>query len=183
GRAASRAAARGRGRSRRRRSAARCRRRARGSRAWLECSTEAGRPGTSRVPGRPPVLPAAGGRGVALSSQRGGDLLEDPVEGGRGAHHRGGLLEIGAVVAADVRRLALHREQLLRNGLLAVGELLRDRGEGGGELGVLALRGQLLRPVKGQVEVAAEVVDRAEIALRGLALVQTMLGELDMTSL
>src|SRR5699024_10050038 len=67
-------------------------------------------------------------------------------------------------------------DQLLCDLLLTVGELLRDGAEGGGQLGVLALLRQFLGPVHGQVEVAAAVVDRAELALGGFALVQKRLG-------
>src|SRR5699024_2594075 len=131
-----------------------------GGRARRGAGRPRGAPARRGPPARRRTRLAGGG---AARSQRGGDLLEDPVEGRRRAHHRGGLLRVRAVVAADVGRLALHREELLGDGLLTLGELLRDRAEGGGELGVLALGGQLLRPVQGEVEMAAAVVDAAEL--------------------
>src|SRR5699024_1177798 len=114
--------------------------------------------------GRAPVAVWVVPRGGRRSQSR-GDVLGSAVDGGRGPHHRVGLDRVRAVVAADVGRLALDRDQLLCDLLLTVGELLRDGAEGGGQLGVHALLRQFLGPVHGQVEVAASVVDRAELAL------------------
>ena len=74
----------------------------------------------------------------------------------------GGLRRVGLVVAADVGRLALDRDQLVDDRLLLRGERLGERGERLRELRVVGLLRQLLRPVQGQVEVAAAVVDAAE---------------------
>lgn len=49
---------------------------------------------------------------------------------------------------------------------LVLGEGLGDRSEGGGELGVLGLLREFLRPVEGQVEVRAAVVDLTDLAGR-----------------
>ena len=73
-------------------------------------------------------------------------------------------LHIRAVVAADLGRRALHSEQFGDDRLFVRGEPSAIGREHGGQLRVGLLRGELLRPVEGEVEVAAAVVDRAERA-------------------
>ena len=86
------------------------------------------------------------------------------VEGAAGAHHLAGQLGIGAVVAADVRRFALHCGQFGDDGRFLLGQGLGQRGEACLEFGVFVLRGQGLGPVQRQVEVAATVVQLADLA-------------------
>ena len=87
-----------------------------------------------------------------------------------------GLGRVGAVVAADVGGRALHGEQLAGDLLLVGGQRLGEPAERGGELGVVGLRGELLRPVEGEVEVAAAVVDLADAAGGRLVLVEERAG-------
>lgn len=82
----------------------------------------------------------------------------------------------GLVVAADVGRLALDGDQLVDDLLLLLGQRRREGREGLGQLRVLGLLGQLLGPVQGQVEVAAAVVDAAELAAGRLVLGQERAG-------
>ena len=58
--------------------------------------------------------------------------------------------------------------------LLVLGQLLGQRRELGRQLGVLGLRGQLLRPVQGQVELAAAVVQLAGLGRGVLVVVQQL---------
>ncbi len=61
-----------------------------------------------------------------------------------------GLGRVGLVVAADVGGLALDREQLVDDRPLLRGQRLGERGEPFGEVRVVGLLGQLLRPVQAQ---------------------------------
>src|SRR5690606_3990351 len=81
------------------------------------------------------------------------------VEGGAWAHHLAGQLRVGAVVAADVGRLALYGSQFGNDGRFLLGQLLGQRSEVSLQLGIVVLLGQGLCPVQRQVEVAATVVD------------------------
>ena len=76
------------------------------------------------------------------------------------------------VVAAHVRGLALDRDQAGVDLGRLPAEGLRHRREPRLELLVPVLGGQGLGPVEGQVEVAAAVVDLADLAGRRLAVVQ-----------
>src|SRR5690606_1993472 len=61
-------------------------------------------------------------------------------------------------------RLALHGDQLLDDLRLVARQRRGQRRESGLQPGVGVLRRQRLRPVQGEVEVAAAVVDAAELA-------------------
>src|SRR5690349_2809436 len=102
----------------------------RGSRLPRTSQTEESR-GARGSPCSPVVMSSR----AAGSAQRGDGL----VEGGGRTHHRGRLLRVGAEVAADVGGLALHGEQLVDDRLLLLAQGARERGERGGEVGVLGL--------------------------------------------
>src|SRR6476469_6620750 len=85
---------------------------------------------TSDKDGPPGIVPRGPVRVTRLASERG----EGGVEGGGRAHHRVGLLRVGAEVATDVGGLALDREQLLHDRLLVGAQGTGELGEGGGEL-------------------------------------------------
>src|SRR3546814_14256792 len=72
-------------------------------------------------------------------------------------HHRCGLGVVGGVVAADVDRRALHRQELAGDLGLLPGEELGPRGDLRGQVGACGLCGAGLCPVDRQVEVAAPV--------------------------
>jgi serine protease Do len=74
------------------------------------------------------------------------------------------------VVATDVGRLALHRRQLGHDGGFLGAQGLGQRGELGGQGRVVGLRGQGLRPVHRQVELAAAVVELAGLGRGDLLL-------------
>ena len=97
---------------------------------------------------------------------------------GARAHRRRRLRRVRPVVAADVDRLALRRDQLGVDLRLVLGELLRDRREARLQLLVLRLRRQRLGPVEGEVEVAAAVVDLADLARRRLVVVEELADRL-----
>src|SRR3546814_7498806 len=104
--------------------------------------------------------------GVRHHSTRQGPLLQGGqrlVEGLARTHHRCGLGVVGGVVAADVDRRALHRQELVGDLGLLLGEELGQRGDLRGQVGVVGLRGQGLRPVERQVEVAAPVVELVDL--------------------
>src|SRR5262249_10524428 len=86
----------------------------------------------------------------------------------RGARpHRGGRLgEIRQVVPAHVDRLALCADQLAVDLGFVLAERLGQRLEAGLQLRVLGLRGQRLSPVQGEVEMAAAIVELADLARR-----------------
>src|SRR5690606_15165330 len=90
--------------------------------------------------------------------------VERAVEGPARAHCLRHLLHVGAVVAADVDRAALHAVELGHDLLLAPGQRARQRRELLLQPGVLILRRQRLRPVQGEVVVAAAVVQAAHLA-------------------
>mmetsp|Transcript_13231 Transcript_13231/g.33990 ORF Transcript_13231/g.33990 Transcript_13231/m.33990 type:complete len:569 (+) Transcript_13231:365-2071(+) len=115
--------------------------------------------------GRGLLLQPRAGSGPAWQS--GLHVIHQLVEERAGAHGGGGEGGVRLVVAADVHRLALARQQLPHNLLLAGGQRGRELGE---QLRLL-LR-QRLRPVLGDVEVGAAVVQLAALAARRLAVVQ-----------
>ncbi len=123
--------------------------------------------GLARVPARPCASAVSPGGQKAASASL--SVFEGRITCVR-------LVVVGAVVATDVGRAALDREQLLVDRLLLLGQPLGQRGERRGQLGVLGLPGQLLGPVQRQVEVAAAVVDAADPPARGLALVEQRAG-------
>src|SRR5262252_11173696 len=82
--------------------------------------------------------------------------------------HRGrGLCVIGPVVAAHLDRLALRADQFAIDLRLVLAERLGQRLEAGLQLRVLVLGGQRLRPVQGEVEMTAAIVELADLARRG----------------
>ena len=98
------------------------------------------------------------------------------VEAGARAHRRGDQLVVGLVVAADVDRRALHRVQLVDDGVLVGRERFGDGCEARRQLGVVGLRRQLAGPVERQVEVAAAVVELVHLARRRAVLVEHRAG-------
>src|SRR5690606_40437533 len=92
--------------------------------------------------------------------------VDDPVQCLRRAHDLCDLGGVGAVVPADLRGGTLRTVELGDDLLLLGRQVCGDRAEGLSELSILRLLGQLLSPVQAEVEVAAAVVDRAELADR-----------------
>src|SRR5215510_9498001 len=86
----------------------------------------------------------------------------------RGARpHRGGRLGgVRQVVPAYVDRLALCADQLAIDLGFVLAERLGQRFEAGLQLRVLGLCGQRLSPVQGEVEMAAAIVELADLARR-----------------
>src|SRR3990170_588877 len=80
------------------------------------------------------------------------------------AHRAGRLLEVRAVVAADVLRFALRGDKLRVYLRFVLGKRLCGLGEARLKVLVLGLLGQGLGPVQGEVEVAAPVVELAYLA-------------------
>src|SRR6202040_3772076 len=72
----------------------------------------------------------------------------------------------GQVITADVDRLALRADQFAIDLRLVLAEGLGQRFEAGLQLRVLGLRGQRLSPVQGEVEMAAAIVELADLARR-----------------
>ena len=70
------------------------------------------------------------------------------------------------IVPADVDRLPLRGEQLGVDLLLVVAQFLGDLGEPLRDPLVLRLRGQGLRPIEREIEMAAAVVDLADLTGR-----------------
>ena len=83
------------------------------------------------------------------------------VERSAGAHDGFQLLEVGHVIPTNVNRLALHAVQLFHNLLLVVRKALGQGRKLRGQLGVIGLRGQRLRPVQSQVKLTATVIKLA----------------------
>ena len=104
--------------------------------------------------------------------------VDDLVEGCGRAHDRGGLFLVRPVVAAKVGSVALGVQELLVNHIGVVAQVLGDRAEDLGQLGVVGLGGQRLCPEQGEPEVGAAVVDLVDLAGRGLAFVEKLLGGL-----
>src|SRR5215467_10989212 len=86
----------------------------------------------------------------------------------RGARpHRGRRLGgIGQVVTVDVDRLALRANEFAIDLGLVSGERLGQRFEAGLQLRILGLCGQRLSPVQGEIEMAAAIVESADLARR-----------------
>ena len=91
---------------------------------------------------------------------------QDLIESGAGTQRGGGLLLVGLIVAAEVDRFALDRDEFVDDLLLVRREFLGDRREKLLEPGVLRLRGECLRPIEREIEMAAPVVDAADLARR-----------------
>src|SRR5699024_6143877 len=116
---------------------------------------------------------SAAGAADPLRAERPGlEGAQDLVQRGAGPHRRGGLRLVGAVVAVEVDRVALHPDELLVDLRLVLPEGAGDRREALGQPGVLLLGGEGLGPVQREVEVAAAVVDLADPAGRGLVLLE-----------
>src|SRR4029077_1296301 len=91
--------------------------------------------------------------------------------------HRGrGLGLVGMVVAAAIGRLALNCEELAGDLFLIRRELLGDWGEDFFKFGVLVLSGKGLGPIEREVEVAASIVDAANLACRRLVVDEKLAG-------
>src|SRR5947207_14243251 len=105
-------------------------------------------------------------------SRLAGQRVDRSVESGAWAHYRSGLGWIRRVVAADVGRLALDGVELVDDFLLAVRQALRERREVGLQLRVLGLRGERLRPVQGEVVMAAAVIQLARLGRGILAVIE-----------
>src|SRR5471030_1368992 len=110
---------------------------------------------------------------VATSNSDGG---QHRVERRARTHDRLGFRRVGQVVAADVHRLALNFLELFDDLRLVLGQRLGQRREVGLQFRVLALRGQGLRPVQRQVEVAATVVEFAGAGRWRLVIVEQLAG-------
>ena len=93
---------------------------------------------------------------------------------GRGPHGLGDLRLVRAVVPAHIDGLALGRDQFGGDLGLVFRELLGDAANRVLEFLVLVLPGQRLGPVQGQVEVAAAVVDLADLAGGRLVVVEEL---------
>ena len=95
------------------------------------------------------------------------NAAEDRVE--RGARAQGGLRlgVVREVVAADVGGLPLDGEEFGNDLRFVFREGVRQRGEDFLQRGIGILRGERLRPVEGEVEMGAAVVDGAELAAGG----------------
>ena len=132
--------------------------------------------GPVEVHRRPMVGPRTARRdGVERGGRRAG-LELGVVERRRGAHHGRRLVGVGAVVATEVDGRALDGEQLAGDLLLVLAQRLGQPGERRRQVRVVGLRGQLLGPVQGEVEVAAAVVDLADPPGRRLVLVEERAG-------
>ena len=104
--------------------------------------------------------------------------VDDAVERLGRAHHGRGLGVVRPVIAAEVGGLTLGVEKLAIDLLCVVAQVLRNRGEGLGQLRVISLGCKRLGPVQGEPEVGAAVVDFVDLAGRGLAFVEKLLGGL-----
>ena len=116
---------------------------------------------------------AARGRLFHGSARSGRGSVDRCVEGGARTHDCHALGFVGQVVATDVGRLALHRGQFIDDLLLAAGQGRSQRRKLGLERRILRLRRQLLCPVHGQIELAAQKED-AELATHFAKLAKTL---------
>ena len=106
-----------------------------------------------------PGDPATSGQAVSPASAA--------VERGARAHRRGGLLGVRVVVAADVHRRALHGVELADDRRPPPRQAPRPaRRSALASSASSVWRGQLLRPVQREVEVAAAVVELADACAR-----------------
>src|SRR5690606_22800114 len=144
-------------------------------RAWRPAS-QAGcrRCPPPRMPGstKPGAGPGFAWCNASWSGNSGREYREAGVEGRRRTHGGAGLGQVGVVIATDVDRLALGAVELGDDRRLVLGQGLGQRRELRLQRLVLLLRGQRLRPVQGQVEVAAAVVQLADLARRRTVVVQ-----------
>src|SRR5690348_67277 len=104
------------------------------------------------------------------------NLLDDFVQRSAGPHRRGALGVVGPIVAADVYRLTLCREQLRGNLALVLRQRGGYRSEALLQLCVLVLGRERLGPPQRQIERRAAVVDLVHLA-RGKAAVFEILAD------
>src|SRR5699024_1415517 len=97
---------------------------------------------------------------------------DDLVERLRRTHDRVRLVLGRVVVPAEVDLAALYAEQFACDRVLVLAQRLRDRCDGIGQGLIVGLLRQLLRPEQREVEVAAAVVDLADLARRRLVLLE-----------
>ena len=110
-----------------------------------------------------------------LCSSQGG---QSGVEGRARTHDLFGQRLVRRVVATDFGWLALYDAQLGNDLGFVVAQCLGQRGELRLQGGIFALCRQGLSPVQRQVEVAATVVDTANLARRRLVVVEELAGGL-----
>src|ERR1700740_2669489 len=96
---------------------------------------------------------------LAIRSERG----ERGVQRGARPHRGRRLGGIGQVVTARVDRLGFRGGPVRIYLWLVSGERLGQRFEAGLQRRILGLRGQRLRPVQGEVEMAAAIVELADL--------------------
>src|SRR3974390_1549160 len=96
--------------------------------------------------------------------------VQEGIEGQAWTHDRGALGAIRMVVAADINRLALRRVQLVDDPRLVARQLLGERPKAPLQHRIGALRGERLRPVERQIEMAAATVQLTHVA-RGRSVV------------
>src|SRR5690606_38932371 len=94
--------------------------------------------------------------------------VDDRVQRRARPHRLRYELGIRVVVAADVDRLALHRDQLIDDLLLVALERFGDAPEARRQPGVLGLIRERSGPVHREIEMAAAIVQAAELACRRL---------------
>src|SRR5262249_55272516 len=105
------------------------------------------------------------------------DCVDDRVQRRAGAHRLRGLCIVRVIVPADVLRFALCGEQFAVDFLLVVAQIFCNFRKSLSDLLVSRLRSQSLRPVERQVEVAATVVDLADLTgWRFVALEELRIG-------
>src|SRR5262245_46154384 len=100
---------------------------------------------------------------AAVTLMLSGDAVQDGIERRARTHGLRGLLGVRPEIAADVDRPPLSGLQLGDDLGLVFGELPGHLGEARLELLVLRLRRERLRPVQGEVEVAAPRVELADL--------------------
>ena len=92
------------------------------------------------------------------------------------AHDGVELVQVRLVVTANIHGLALHCGEFSHDGLLACGQLGSQRGKLGGQHSVIGLCRQRLRPVQGQIKLAATVVELPGLRRRVFVVLQQLAG-------
>src|SRR3989442_8172851 len=135
----------------------------------------------SSAPTRPSVLSLCK-RQVANPAQperRSSDTIHavhDFVEGGARTHRRLHLLRIGAIIPTKIHSLAFRGTQLLQNHVKFCLQFLRDGSKTPFQILIVILRGQLLRPIQGFVDMASGIIQLAEHATWGLSVLHELAG-------
>ena len=99
-------------------------------------------------------------------------LFENAIEGLTGLHDLADVLGRWVIVTTDIGRMALDHTHFFQDFVLAVFQLLRQLREEVLQILVVILVGQFLRPVTGEVEVAAAVVQLTGVTRRRLVVLQ-----------